>query len=284
MDLNTCGQTFDTIRCILTGSAFVTVDTLTTLTRTCPNITQIKVNYGASEVGEITMTESGTTLLDNLGNIGTPMDYYQVKIVDLQTQEPVDHGQAGLVLVSSPCLMNGYYGNDDKTREVVDGQGWYNTGDIATMDNSGTLRYKGRVKDTVNRGGSKVFPAEVEDALHEHGDILLAAVFGIPDKRLGEQVCAWIQVEHGSELTETTVKAFLSDKLSKHKIPEKVIISERDPPLTTSGKISKPILLRNYLTSLQDDIMMACSSSDDNVQFKQIASVFRRQSSRQAFA
>ena len=104
--------------------------------------------------------------------------------------------------------MKGYWDDEEKTREAIDSDGWMHTGDLATIDADGYCNIVGRVKDMVIRGGENVYPREVEEFLYRHPKISEVQVFGVPDKKYGEELCAWIVVTPGEKLNEDEVKAF----------------------------------------------------------------------------
>ena len=157
--------------------------------------------------------------------------------------KPLGPGEEGNFEVKSRCLFDGYLGRPDLTEAAMTADGWYRTGDLATIDADGFLRITGRVKDVVNRGGEKVPVAEVEQLLHEHPLVADVAIVAMPDERLGERACAFVVRDGGEEdLDLEQVRGFLDGrKLSRHYWPERV--EEIDEmPRTPSGKIKKFVL------------------------------------------
>jgi cyclohexanecarboxylate-CoA ligase len=145
--------------------------------------------------------------------------------------------------VTSRCLFEGYLERPDLTAAAMTADGWYRTGDLATIDEDGYLRITGRVRDVVNRGGEKVPVAEIEQLLHEHPLVAEVAIVAMPDERLGERACAFV-VRNGGKgaLDLAAVRTFLdSREVSRHYWPERVVEIE-EMPRTPSGKIQKFVL------------------------------------------
>jgi len=135
--------------------------------------------------------------------------------------------------------MKGYYNKPDATREAIDTDGWFHTGDIGEMDDEGYLNIVGRIKDMIIRGGENIYPAEIERVMAEHPQIQDVAVIGVPDEKYGEELCAWIKLRDGAEpLDADAVRAFATGKLAHYKIPRYVRIVE-EFPMTVTGKIRK---------------------------------------------
>jgi fatty-acyl-CoA synthase len=102
--------------------------------------------------------------------------------------------------------------DEQRTTETIDGEGWLHSGDIGIMDEEGYVQVVGRIKDMIIRGGENVYPREVEEFLYTHPAILEAQVFGIPHGKYGEEVCAWIQLQEGQELSEEELRDFCRDR------------------------------------------------------------------------
>ena len=133
--------------------------------------------------------------------------------------------------------MLGYLNNPDATAETLQ-NGWLLTGDIGTMDEEGYFYIVDRKKDMINRGGENIYPKEIEMVLEGHPAIVAAAVVGVPDEALGEQVKAIIEPSKTSDLSAEDVMAFLEDKLARYKIPKFIEFMEQLPRNPT-GKILK---------------------------------------------
>jgi fatty-acyl-CoA synthase len=134
--------------------------------------------------------------------------------------------------------MRGYWNDEERTRETIDASGWLHSGDLAEMDAEGYVQIVGRIKDMIIRGGENVYPREIEEFLYTHPDIVEAQVFGIPDEKYGEIVCAWVQQREGSNLTEAGVKDYCTDQITHFKVPSLVRFVD-EFPMTVTGKIQK---------------------------------------------
>jgi fatty-acyl-CoA synthase len=134
--------------------------------------------------------------------------------------------------------MLGYWNDEARTREAVDLAGWMHTGDLATIDDDGYCRIVGRIKDMVIRGGENIYPREVEEYLYRHPDIQDVQVFGVPDAKYGEELCAWIISKAGATLDEEGVRRFCQDRISHYKIPRYIRFVESFPS-TVTGKVQK---------------------------------------------
>lgn len=201
------------------------------------NIQQFQILYGCTETSPvITCSERAESTEQWIQTVGKPTDHVEVKIVDSQgTVVPVN--QSGELCARGYLVFKGYLKQDDKTREVVR-DNWYHTGDEATMSEDGRITIRGRIKDMIIRGGENIYPQEIENLIYTHSDVLEVQVVGVPDSRLGEEVCAWIILKPGKSLSEGDVKGFCKGKISYFKIPRYVLFAESFPK-TVSGKIQK---------------------------------------------
>ena len=137
--------------------------------------------------------------------------------------------------------MVGYWKNPEATAEVLDGEGWFKSGDLGYFDGP-FLHIVDRVKDLVIRGGENISCIEVEAAIYEHADVLEVCVIGIPDERLGEQVGAAIHLKPEIQLQPEDIQIFLDGKLAKFKIPVDIRFYQDPLPKIASGKFDKPQL------------------------------------------
>ena len=134
--------------------------------------------------------------------------------------------------------MLGYWNEPDKTAEAIDAARWMHTGDLAVMDDAGYLNIVGRIKDMVIRGGENIYPREVEEFLYTHPEIEDVQVIGVPDLKYGEELCAWVKLRPGSELTAEQVREFCIGKIAHYKVPRYVRFTD-DFPMTVTGKVQK---------------------------------------------
>jgi cyclohexanecarboxylate-CoA ligase len=169
---------------------------------------------------------------------GSVLEGSNVKVADSADAEVLT-GATGELLIRGPALFLGYFERPDATREAFGADGWFRTGDTASIDERGWVSLRGRVKDIIIRGGENIPVTEVETVLFDHPGIVNAAVVGVPDERLGERACAVVVTAPGVTLTLKQICEFLiSQGLSKHYLPEELIVLD-ELPMTQSGKIQK---------------------------------------------
>jgi long-chain acyl-CoA synthetase len=170
------------------------------------------------------------------GSIGVPIGGTEIKVVDDDDQE-VPQGEPGEVVMRGPFVMSGYWGRDDATEEVMR-NGWFHTGDVATMDEDGYFFIVDRKKDLIIRGGYNVYPREIEEVFYEHPAVREAAVVGVAHEQLGEEVGAAVALKDGAEVTPDELRAFVKERVAAYKYPRQVWIVDELPKGPT-GKILK---------------------------------------------
>jgi cyclohexanecarboxylate-CoA ligase len=192
--------------------------------------------WGMTEVLSGTLTEPARAAEKSASTDGRSLEGMEVRIVDTEGR-PVPAGQSGRLLVRGAQMFKGYYKRPELP--TFDSDGWFDSGDLAYMDNDGYIRISGRVKDILIRGGENVPVAEIENLLYKHPAVVAVAVVGFPDARLGERGCAFIVPRSGSTIDLAAVRTYLSDaKMAKQFWPERVEIVD-ELPRTASGKIQK---------------------------------------------
>ena len=174
------------------------------------------------------------------GSIGTPIEGVRMKVVDSDNGANLGPGQSGQIMVSGPNVMVGYWNRPVETDEVIK-DGWLLTGDIGRMDQEGYFYIEGRLKEMINVGGMKVYPAEVENVLLRHGAIAEAAVYGAANAVLGEQVGAAVVLKHGSEADDRELLTFCRERLAAYKVPSTVAFVDSLPKNST-GKLMRSVL------------------------------------------
>jgi cyclohexanecarboxylate-CoA ligase len=193
--------------------------------------------WGQTENGLVTLGIPGDPDEKLIDTDGRPWPGMRVRIVDESSAE-LPPGTAGRVQVAGPFLFVGYAERLEMTRALFDG-GWFDTGDLATLDAEGYLTISGRTKDVIIRGGENIPVAYVENVLYEHPDVVAVAVIGVPDPRLQERACACLVLERGAELSFDHLKEFLAGKgVAKQYWPESLQVFP-ELPRTPSGKIQK---------------------------------------------
>ena len=181
------------------------------------------------------------------GSIGCAIPYCELKIADVD--DPLitmPRGEVGELMVRGPITMMGYFGDEEKTRETIEPDGWLHSGDLGTMDEDGCVYIVDRKKDMILTGGYNVYPAEIERVLAAHPNVALAAVGKQEDELKGEIAKAYIVLKEGTTSTEEDMIAFCRKELAAYKCPRKVQFVE-DVPKTSTGKI-----MRRELHSLDE--------------------------------
>ncbi|HVY17827.1 MAG TPA: AMP-binding protein [Rhodopila sp.] len=205
------------------------------------HLTELTIGYGMTETSPVsTMTRIGDALELQVSTVGRVMPHLEVKIVDAEGRV-VPAGVTGEFCTRGYSVMLGYWDDAAKTEEAIDRAGWMHTGDLATMDAAGYCKIVGRIKDMVIRGGENIYPREIEEFLYRHQAIQDVQVFGIPDARYGEELCAWIKLRAGATLTEDEVKAFCKDQIAHYKVPRHIRFVE-EFPMTVTGKMQKYLM------------------------------------------
>ena len=199
---------------------------------------EVTIGYGMTETSPISFQSHVDEPLDRrVSTVGRIHPHVEVKIVD-EDGRIVPVGQSGELCTRGYSVMKGYWDDAERTAESIDADGWMHTGDLATIDAEGYCNIVGRVKDMVIRGGENVYPREVEEFLYRHPKIREVQVFGVPDPKYGEELCAWIVTAPGETLTEEEVKAFCSGQIAHYKVPRYVRF-RADLPMTVTGKPQK---------------------------------------------
>jgi len=220
--------------------------------RRCINdmhLSDITIGYGMTETSPVsTQTLIGDTLEHQTATVGRVHPHVEVKIVDTEGRV-VPAGTPGEFCTRGYSVMLGYWDDEERTAQAIDDAGWMHTGDLATMDADGYCNIVGRIKDMVIRGGENVYPREIEEFLYRHPAIQDVQVFGVPDARYGEELCAWIKIRPGATLTEDEVKAFCKDQIAHYKVPRHIRFVS-DFPMTVTGKMQKFIMREKMVEDL----------------------------------
>ena len=203
------------------------------------HMTEITSVYGLTEGSPgFTQTSVDDPLEKRVETVGKPLPNCEVKIVDPETGETLGTNQTGEICCKGYNVMKGYYKMPEKTKEVIDGDGWLHSGDLATCDEEGYYSIVGRIKDMIIRGGENIYPREIEEFIHTIDSIMDVQVVGIPDEKYGEIIGAFIIKEEGSQLTSEDIRDYASNKIARYKVPKHIFFVQ-EFPLTASGKIMK---------------------------------------------
>jgi fatty-acyl-CoA synthase len=207
--------------------------------RTRLHVPDLSTVCGMTETSPIstqTLPSDPTEIRDH--SVGRPTPHVEVKIVDPVTGRIVPTGTPGEQCTRGYSVMRGYWADDAGTAEVISPAGWMRTGDLAVLDEHGTVRIVGRIKDVIIRGGENIYPREVEELLRAHPGVSDAHVIGVPHERYGEQVMAWVRPAEGERFDAEVLTAFCAGRISRSKIPTLWHFTDAFPT-TASGKIQK---------------------------------------------
>ena len=203
------------------------------------HMTEITSVYGLTEGSPgFTQTSVDDPLEKRVETVGKPLPNCEVKIVDPETGETLGTNQTGEICCKGYNVMKGYYKMAEKTKEVIDEDGWLHSGDLATCDEEGYYSIVGRIKDMIIRGGENIYPREIEEFIHPIDGVIDVQVVGIPDEKYGEIIGAFIIKEEGSQLTSEDIRDYALNKIARYKVPKHIFFVQ-EFPLTASGKIMK---------------------------------------------
>ena len=201
---------------------------------------EVTIAYGMTETSPVSFQSAVDDPLDRrVSTVGRIQPHLEVKLVD-GDGETVGIGQTGELWTRGYSVMRGYWGDDARTREaVVDG--WMRTGDLATIDAEGYCNIVGRLKDMLIRGGENIYPREIEEFLYRHPAIAEVQVFGVPDTRYGEEICAWVVLKPGATLSDTGLRDFCRGQIAHFKVPRHIRFVGV-LPMTVTGKAQKFVM------------------------------------------
>ena len=203
------------------------------------NMKEITICYGLTEASPvITQTNTEDTIERKVETVGKILPEIEVMIANPETGKPVPPGTQGEICCRGYNIMKGYYNMPEATAETIDADGWLHSGDLGIMDEEGYLKITGRIKEMIIRGGENIYPREIEEYLYLIDKIASVQVVGVPSRKYGEEVGAFIILKKGAELAEEDITDFCRGKISRFKIPKYVAFVD-SYPLTASGKVQK---------------------------------------------
>ncbi|MDA8413963.1 MAG: AMP-binding protein [Desulfobacteraceae bacterium] len=203
------------------------------------HVTEITSVYGQTEASPgITQTRTEDSIELRVATVGRALPGAEVKIVDIESGATLPPGKQGELCARGYMVMKGYYKMPDETAKVIDADGWLHTGDLAIMDENGYCKITGRIKQMIIRGGENIYPREIEEFLYTHPRISDVQIYGVPDRKYGEQVMAAVILKKGAQMTEDEIRDFCRGKIANYKIPKYVKFVDSFP-MTASGKIQK---------------------------------------------
>ncbi len=213
------------------------------------HLTEITIGYGMTETSPVSFqTAIEDPLERRVSTVGRVHPHVEVKIVDAEGRI-VPRGTAGELCTRGYSVMLRYWDDAERTAQAIDPAGWMHTGDLAVIDAEGFCNIVGRIKDLVIRGGENVYPREVEEFLYRQPKIQEVQVFGVPDPKYGEELCAWVKLRAGDTLTEDEVREFCRGQIAHFKIPRYVRFVE-DFPMTVTGKMQKFLMRERMVAEL----------------------------------
>ena len=203
------------------------------------NMHEITICYGMTETSPVsTQTKIGAPFEKQIYSVGTIHDHLEIKIINPETKAIVKRGENGELCTRGYSVMLKYWNSPEATQQVIDEQRWMHSGDLAMMDEDGYIHISGRIKDLIIRGGENISPKEIEDFLYTYKGVMDAQVIGVPSKKYGEEVMAWIKPKEGVTLTEEELHDFCKGRIAHYKVPRYWKFVE-EFPMTISGKIRK---------------------------------------------
>jgi fatty-acyl-CoA synthase len=217
------------------------------------HLREITICYGMTETSPVSFQSHCDDPIERrVSTVGTIHPHLEVKIVDADGKT-VRRGERGELLTRGYSVMHGYWDEPQKSREAIDERGWMHTGDLATLNEEGYCKIVGRVKDLIIRGGENISPREIEEFLYGHPKVQEVQVFGIPDARYGEVVCAWIKLKPEQHCDAEPMRRFCAEQIAHYKVPQHIrFVSEF--PMTVTGKMQKVIMRERMIAELNLNI------------------------------
>jgi fatty-acyl-CoA synthase len=213
------------------------------------HLTEITIGYGMTETSPASfVTAIDDPLERRVSTVGRIMPHVEAKVVDTEGRI-VPRGSPGELCTRGYSVMLGYWDDVERTAEAIDAARWMHTGDLATIDAEGYCNIVGRIKDMVIRGGENVYPREVEEFLYRHPKIADVQVFGVPDERYGEEICAWVKLRPGESLDPEELRLFCDGQIAHYKVPRHVRVVD-EFPMTVTGKVQKFVMREQMIAEL----------------------------------
>jgi len=199
---------------------------------------EVTIAYGMTETSPVSFQSSTNDPLERrVATVGRIQPHLEVKVIDADGRI-ARRGLPGELCTRGYSVMLGYWDDAERTAEALDSAGWMHTGDLATLDDAGYCNIVGRIKDMVIRGGENVYPREIEEFLYRHPAVQDVQVIGVPDRKYGEELAAWIVLKPGASASEDEVRGFCKGQIAHYKIPRYVRFVDGFPT-TVTGKVQK---------------------------------------------
>ena len=214
------------------------------------HMSEMQIAYGMTETSPVsTQTRVGTPLQKQVSTVGQIHPHLEIKIIDPETGQVVPIDTPGELCTRGYSVILGYWNDEERTKQAIDQARWMHTGDLAVIDNEGYVNIVGRIKDMIIRGGENVYPREIEEFLYTHPAISNVQVIGVPDKKYGEEIMAWVKPKECKTLTPEDIKSFCKGQIAHYKVPRYVKFTE-EFPMTVTGKIRKVEMRRVSMEEL----------------------------------
>ena len=202
------------------------------------HMSDVTIAYGMTETSPVSFQSTpDDPIARRVSTIGRIMPHVECKIID-QHGQTVPPGTQGELCTKGYSVMLGYWQDEEKTRTVLDEDGWMHTGDLAIIDEEGYGNISGRIKDMIIRGGENIYPREIEEFFFTHADVEDATIVGVPDEKYGEEVCLWVQIKSGANISTDQLRDFCKGQIAHYKTPRYIEIVDQFP-MTVTGKIRK---------------------------------------------
>ena len=227
------------LRCAVTGAASVPEQLVIDMKNTL-GFKQVYTGYGLTECGVVSICRDGDDFETIANTAGRAIDGIQVNVVNDNGQQ-ITAGDIGNIMVKGFNVMQGYFDDEQATKDTIDENGWLDTGDIGWQDSNGYIKITDRAKDLFICGGFNCYPAEIENLLLMHDDIVDVAVTGIADDRLGEVGKAFIVLAAGATLNNDELKQWCREQMANYKVPRSFAFIDA-LPRNASGKVQKFML------------------------------------------
>ena len=212
------------------------------------NMREVTICYGMTETSPVSFQSFVDDPTDKrCETVGRIHPHLEVKIID-QEGQTVPVGQQGELCTRGYAVMRGYWGDEKRTADAIRDD-WMHTGDLAVLDREGFCSITGRLKDMIIRGGENIYPREIEEFLFRHPKVSVAQVFGVPDRKFGEVVCAWIVIRPGEQLSEDELRSHCDGQIAHFKIPRHIRFVS-DLPMTITGKPQKFVMRERMIKEL----------------------------------
>jgi fatty-acyl-CoA synthase len=213
------------------------------------HMAEVTICYGMTETSPVSFQSSGDDPLERrVSTVGRIHPHVEVKIVDAEGRI-VAPGVPGELCTRGYSVMQRYWNDPERTAESIDAGRWMHTGDLATIDAEGYCNIVGRIKDMVIRGGENIYPREIEEFLYRHPKIQDVQVIGVPDRKFGEELCAWVKLKPGEAAGVEDIRAFCQGQIAHYKIPRYVKFVDGFP-MTVTGKIQKYLMREQMVREL----------------------------------